>query len=472
VAAAAATPDEAATLERFQKDPVWFCRNVLGTTPWSAQERILESVRDNPVTAVASCHGAGKSDNAGDCILWFLYSHQPSIVISTAPSDRQVRGVLWKYVGTKHAAARIPLGGRCITQELHLDRDWYAWGFTAPEYDPGKFQGFHEESILVVVDEACGVSEKIHEGIDGVLSSAHSRLLLIGNPTDPDTAFGRACKREAVSRIFISAFDTPNFTHFGVTAADIESGAWAEKVGSAEMPYPGLVTPDWVADKFEKWGPESPLYVARVLGRFPESSTDSLIPWRLIEEAQIRTLPASGDERLGVDPARYGDDKTVILHRKGPRARTLHVYGKRDTMETAGWVKHELDRRVGCRAQIDEIGIGAGVVDRLLEQKVDARGVNVGEAASDSEHFSNLRAELYWNLRERFESGAIDIDPHDEELASELVSIKWKPDSRGRVQIEKKEDMKERIGRSPDRAEALMLAFAEPVQRVGWEDLW
>lgn len=457
---ASASPAEVATAERLRKDPVWFCRNALGSSPWDTQERIAESVRDYPEVAVASCHGAGKSDIAADIILWFLYAHYPSVVISTAPSDRQVRGVLWKYIGTKHANARVPLGGRCLTQELKIERDWFAWGFTAPEYDPEKFQGFHERHILVVVDEACGVSERIFDGVDGLLSSEHSRLLMIGNPTDADTNFGRSFKRSSVKRIRISAFDTPNFTAFGIGPEDIASGDWKEKVG-ATLPYPKLVTPTWVADKYEKWGPESPLYIAKVEGRFPESSPDSLIPWRHIEAAQQRTLAAVGDERIGCDPAREGDDKTSIYHRKGPVVRLLQRYGKRDTMETAGWVKHELDRRPGSEARVDEIGIGAGVVDRLDEQGCKVQGVNVGRSARDDEHFANLRAELFWNLRERFEAGTIDIDPHDEDLASQLVSIKWKPDSRGRVMIEKKEDMKKRIGRSPDDAEAVMLAFAE-----------
>ena len=458
---------------RCQADPVWWVRAHLGSEPWYKQKQILESVRDNRETAVASCHAAGKSDNAADAILWFLYSHMPSIVISTAPTSRQVRGILWKYIGTKHASKDADLRGTCLQQELNIERKWYAWGFTAPDYDPDRFQGFHEEHILVVVDEACGVSEKIFDGIDGVLSSQHARLLMIGNPTNPDTPFGKACKREGVSKIYISAFETPNFTQFGITEADIAADTWREKIGHNALPFPKLVTPEWVADKHAKWGPSDPRYIAKVKGRFPESSEDALIPWAWIEAAQNRTLEPIGDERLGVDVG-GGTDKTVLLHRDGPVARVLSTHLTPDPMEAAGWVKRALDSRPNCRAYIDKIGIGAGVVGRLIEQGCDAEGVGVGEGSSDSTQYVNLRAEHYWNLRELFRSGDIDIDPRDDELATELCAIKWKPDSRGRVLIEKKEDMKKRLaGRSPDRADALMLAFAVPVKRgADAEDLY
>ena len=147
-------------IRRAQTDPRWFVRVVLGCKMWPMQTKILESIRDYDETVVASCHGAGKSWTAAVSVLWFLFTHKHSIVITTAPGNRQVKGILWREIIRLHQQARFPLGGRVIQQEIKVDTDWFAWGFTASDHDPDKFQGFHSSSgwVLVVVDESSGVS--------------------------------------------------------------------------------------------------------------------------------------------------------------------------------------------------------------------------------------------------------------------------------------------------------------------------
>ncbi|HHW15378.1 MAG TPA: hypothetical protein GXX28_10680, partial [Firmicutes bacterium] len=145
-------------VRRFRRDPVWFVRSVLGAEPWAKQAEILEAVRDHPRVAVRSCHGVGKSFTAGQVILWFLYSFMPSIVLSTAPTWRQVEKLVWKEVRASYRRARVPLGGNLLPKrpEIQIVQDqWYAVGLST-NY-PDRFQGFHEENILVVVDEAAGV---------------------------------------------------------------------------------------------------------------------------------------------------------------------------------------------------------------------------------------------------------------------------------------------------------------------------
>ncbi|MDD3927725.1 MAG: hypothetical protein PHT33_13820 [bacterium] len=447
-------------VSRAQSDPAWWVTDVLGAKLWPKQVEILESLRDNPETAVRSCHGSGKSFTAGRAILWFLYTHMPCIVINTAPTNRQVRGILWKEIRIAHQRANYPLGGKLLTQELKLADDWWAWGFTAPEYDPDRFQGFHEVYILVVVDEAAGVSEPIYEAIDGVLTSENARLLIIGNPTDPTGRFGKAFKTPGVNKITISAFDTPNFTTFGITEEDIASGEWEAKITSP-LPFPTLVTPHWVAKCHKRWGPTSALYTSRVKGEFPEQGTDTLIPLSWVEAAQNRELEPTGPSELGVDVARYGEDETVIMHRRGPVARSISTTGKEDTMQTTGRVVRALSDTGATVAKVDGDGLGAGVVDRLAELDKPVAEMRSGFAALDNERFLNRRAEWYWGLRERFETGDVDIDPEDEELAAQLSSIKYKINSRGQIQIESKDDMKKRGMSSPDRADALMLSYAE-----------
>jgi phage terminase large subunit len=147
------------------------------------------------------------------------------------------------------------------------------------------------------------------------------------------------------------------------------------------------------------------------------------------------------------------------MYRRGNVARVIHAVHKQDTMETAGQVARLLTETNARSAKIDVVGIGAGVFDRLRELRRPVREASAGNAAHDKERFINARAEWYWNLREQFESGDIDIDPHDEELAAQLSGLRYFVDSRGRIGIESKDDMKKRGLPSPDRADTLAIVF-------------
>ncbi len=466
--AARISTSEATLLEnRARTDPTWWVRTILGHDPWEKQIEIIESVRDHKETAVRSCHDVGKSFSAADVSLWFLYNHRPSIVLTTAPTDRQVKKILWKEIRMSHQKARYPLGGEMLMQELKLDENWFAMGFTAPEYDPDRFQGFHEIYILVVVDEASGVSEEIFDGIAGILTSDHARLLMIGNPTNPTGRFAKAFKNPNTSKIKISAFDTPNFTTFGITEQDIQENTWREKI-TGELPRPYLVTPGWVSAQLE-WGWDSPFFQAKVLANFPAASTDTLIPLHWIEAAVARTLPPGMPSKLGVDVARFGSDESTIYHRRGPVVRILKVIPVCDTMQLTGEVVLALRSTGATMANIDAVGIGAGVYDRLVELRHPVGELQSGAAARDTERFANARAEWWWDFRTRFEKQDIDIED-DAVLIAQLSDIKYKVNSRGQIQIEAKEDIKKRTGMSPDRAEGAMYSFAvptpKPVRRV------
>lgn len=448
-----------AALHRGRADPAWWIRSTLFDDPWPAQVRIMESVRDHTETVVKSCQGAGKSWNASRLVLWFLYNWVPSMVLTTAPTDRQVRGILWKEIRLAHTRNPL-LGGDCLTERLELAPDHWAWGFTAPEYDPEKLTGFHEENILAVVDEASGVSRAIDEGIESILTSANARKLQIGNPTDPQSAFADAFKDPGVSKISISAFDTPNFTAFGITEEDIASGEWEQKIGGRSLPRPKLVTPAWVAKRLRRWGRESPMYQARVLAIFPQQGENTLIPLAWIEAAAARTMPAGEPNELSSDVARGGGDESVIGHRRGPVYRTLWASHSNDTTELTGELTRALIETRAAQARVDEEGVGGGVVDRMRELGRPVVGMKAGRRKGvDLERYLNERAEWFWNLRERFDPSTlplIDIDPDDQELHAQLASIQYKLTSAGQVQIQAKEEMKY----SPDRADTLAQAYA------------
>ena len=444
------------------RDPEYFVEKILGKKLWSVQAEILRSVSDNPRTAVRSCHGLGKTFTAAMCILWFVYTHPKAVELSTVPTWRQVEKLIWKEIRAAYREAVIPLGGNLLQKvpELHLIHDeWYAAGLSTNE--PDRFQGFHEEHILVIVDEAAGVKLEIFEAIEGILTSSGARLLLIGNPTAIGTPFYDAFTKPGYQTFHVSAYDTPNFTGYGITQSDIAKDTWQEKARS--IPYPRLITQQWVSDRYKTWGENSAPYRVRVMGNFPRQGEDTLIPLLWIELAMERweETPEGDVVQIGVDVAAYGSDKTVIALRKGNKLTELQVYSQKSTRETAGLVQEAAREYNTRRIAVDEIGIGRGVVDSLEEAGYEDVCVNVAERSSDVERWHNLRAELWCNLRERLDPEKDPIAlPPDDELLSELASVKYKVDARGAMQIESKEEMRKRLGHSPDRAYAVVLAFA------------
>lgn len=465
-------------LARSQRDPAWWAKHVLGASLWRGQREILRSLVDNRETAVKTCNGVGKSHVAAVAVAWFCSVFRDSLALTTATTFRQVRTVLWRELAKVVESSRMPLGVEMLQTEARWAHGTIAIGATAPDHDPTKLQGMRGKNrTLIVVDEACGVSAKIIEALKGSMTGADVRLLMIGNPTDGTSTFADAFRLGSGARHTISAFDSPNFTRWNITADDIASGEWRRKTPvKHDRPY--LVTPEWVHDRWVEWTgsgarPQDPRWVSRVLGQFASETPDTLIPMAWLERAQANEETPGDDDRieLGVDVARSGDDSTSVYWRCGLRARRYDSVSGHDTMAVAGLVVravHELERRVGRKVsavKVDEIGVGAGVLDRLVEIGIPACGVNVGAGARDKERFRNARAELFWSLRERLEAGDMALD-EDTALATQLNALRWRVDSRGRIELEDKAETKRRIGRSPDDADALMLAFAPSTRAV------
>ena len=432
---------------------------------------MLGALPDHRRVAVKSGNGLGKGFSAAAAVLWFLHCHNPAIVLSTAPTFRQVRHILWRQIRRLYRPAREVLAGKMLDTRWELAEDRYAMGLSAESAD--EFQGFHSPNMFIVVDEAEGVSDEIYEAIEAVMTSAEPRLLLIGNPTTVSGAFHRAFhrafhqERHLYHTITISALDSPN-------------------VLAGEVVFPGLTSAKWVQERQETWGEENPIYRARVLGEFPDQAEDTLIRLSDIEAAANgevlagatgealatpgnETADESGaalpDAVLAVDVARFGSDRSVILRRRGTAVEEIRTFQGLDTMQLTGWVISAINDSHPTRICVDEIGVGAGVVARLKEQGYRVRGINVARRARQDTLFANLRAEGYWRLRDLFSTSQISI-PKDNQLMGELAAMRYSYDSQGRILIESKESMRQRGLPSPDKADALMLAFLEAQGRT------
>jgi len=437
----------------YLNNPVGWVRDRLGEHLWSKQADIARSVVDHRRTAVKSCHDSGKTYAASRLALWWIDTHPPgeAFVVSTAPTYRQVHGLLWEEMrraARTAAAAGNPLPGRILQSDVWQldDTTLVGWGRKPADTDEHGFQGLHRRYVLVLLDEACGIHKQLWTAVEAITTNVDCRILAIGNPDDPATEFAEVCKPgSGWNVISISGYQTPNLTD--------------EPVPDALRPL--LLSAEWVHDKEQRWKGR-PSFTSKVLGEFPDIGIDTLITPAMIRAAQERTCQPVPWAILGVDVARFGSDRTVIALRTGPVVRIIGEYGKTATTETTGLVVVAKREHMANEIRVDGVGVGGGVVDQLLELGHDVLDMQAGASAVDSEHYLNARAEWYWALRERFEDGDIDIDPDDDELAADLGSIRYKYTARGQVQIESKDDMKKRGLPSPDRADAVMLTAAAP----------
>lgn len=383
---------------------------------------------------------------------WWIETHPPgtAFVISTAPTFSQVRAILWREIRRAHATG--DLRGRVNQTEWLIGQDLVGYGRKPADWNPEAFQGIHDEFVLVIIDEAAGVPRSIWTASEGLITNDNARILAIGNPDVPNSRFHEVCTAgSGWNRILISAFDSPNFT---------------------DEPVPmklrkNLISPAWVEEKANDWGEDNPLYIAKVLGLFPEESDDTLIPMSWITDAANTDFEELLERPvLGADIARMGNDRTVLgkcwWYPDGRRKyrQTRELKKSKTTEATAAIIAEMVAPPPACRAQVDEEGVGGGVVDELEQQHVEVVPMQSGSGALDNKRFENARAEWWWTVRELFEKGKMDIEP-DESLMAELAILRWELTEKGRIKIESKKTMAKRGVKSPDLADTLMFASVD-----------
>lgn len=394
-----------------------------------------------------------------------------AIVVSTAPTYAQVNKILWEEIRRHHATAKrrgMPMVGY-VTQGDEWktsDGQILAFGRKPATGNIHGFQGIHRKYVLAIGDEACGLPEEIWTGIEAITTGESCRMLYIGNPDDRNTEFGKVFLKPEMqgmwNRISVPASSTPNFT--------------GEKV--PPLLNEVLVSKAWAEERRKAWGPKDPRYISKVEAQFPDVSKSSLFPPALISQAFDEVPPQmpGGVVKLGVDVARFGSDKTVVVSYAGRTARIESEWSGTDTTSSAHQVlriAEEVKDRTKAswvEIRVDAVGLGAGVVDTL-----NARGVLTaqpwfsvyemhGSAAAPRDlggsvqGYGNARAYWFDQLRMAMRNTSVKVQEH-EELRDDLGMIFYSYRN-GKLFIASKEEMRSKHGKSPDYADALVYATA------------
>jgi len=449
-------------ISKCQNDPVFCGQEYFGikTLTWDKHQEILRALRDNDRVTVRSGHSLGKDFLSGIISLWFLYSFKPAVVITTAPTERQVNKVIWGEISKYWRASRYPLGGELLSNEIKIADDWYAIGFTAKETNQtiGKFQGLKGRNVLVVVTEAQAVEDVIFDQIEGILTAENSKLYLAGNPLRTEGYFYRSFSDPTFKKFTMSCYDSPNY------------------IQGKEI-IPGLVGRKWVEDKEQRWGKDSPLFQARVLGEFPKQSINSLISVSSLEKSLTKT-PVKGYKVLAIDPARFGDDSTCFADVTGGKLNAIEEYQGLATPEVEGKAISLIKQNDYDFVVVDEGAMGAGIYDHLQEAIIEINKerkrksdrvliteiipFNFGSSPFDSA-FADLGTDAYFWICDLIEKGSIQLI-ENQELFSQLSSRKYEFNLKGKMKLESKEKMKSRGMPSPDVGDAVVMGFWQAIE--------
>jgi hypothetical protein len=469
---------------KIHQDPGWAMCKLLGQKPWAKQIELVRTVFDNDRTECSGCVSSTKTYTAAMLtLLWLLRWGPGSRVFSIAPSFRQVDTNLWGYIPKLVRAAEnngTPLGCK-IYDKPHVEfaNDWYYEGFST---DRGEnVHGIHGPHDLLILDDAHGISRDIMDELENMMAGGTAHILMLHNRVvSSGPSFDVAHKDAALwAHVSISFYDLPN----------------SDPKRVAEW-IPGAISIKAVEAWAKKYGEKSNFYRSKVLNEYPTAAPDTLIPLDWIESAFNRKANNKGLRIFGGDIARFGDDSSAIAPIKGREVEPVTSWHNFDLMYTTGVFAQALRAErnpsgtEGERttwAFLDVVGMGGGPVDRLVEQQLPAIGVDCGEEAEGmvqhgdrwrpaKEVFVNKRSQMWWNLRDRLDPASREQNllislPADMELQAQLSAVKYRLTSDGRIEVEPKHasstaasgsrskwGLKNRLGYSPDKADAVVLA--------------
>ena len=488
---------------RYRRNPTAYAREVLKVHWWGKQVEVAVALLKHKRVFVKASHSVGKSFLAGGLVNWFFDSFDPGICITTAPNAPQVRDILWKEVRVQRPAhLRGVLQPKAPRMETGPDH--FAVGYTAR--DDSGFQGRHEEFVFIVFDECVGVESPFWDAAEGMMTGTTCYWLAICNPTDTGSRAYIECRNTQKWHVIeISALEHPNIA--------------AELAGERVL-FPKAVRLDWVNGRITEWctelypqisqisqinaegtsppGPPlpvrfagegelragdfefpvgsgrwyrpGPLFESRVLGRWPTQGATSVWSEAMWQSVLARqTLDAGERLAIGCDVARFGDDFTSIVVRRGSCVLHHETHNGWSTTQTVGRLKQLAGefaqsgiRPEGALITIDDDGVGGGVTDQAGDFQFMA--VKGGSKAVEPRAYPNRRSELWFATADRASEGRLDLSrlrtDSRQLIQRQVMAPTWRLDSQGRRVVEAKAETKKRIGRSPDDADALNLAFA------------
>jgi hypothetical protein len=456
----------ATELARLSRDPVrfvlwafpWGEGTLEGRTPEAWQLDLLQDIRDGLLTpnqaileATASGHGVGKSAFVAWLIIWGISTCEDTKGVVTANTETQLKTKTWAelskwfhiFIGRdlfKMTATAI------FSADPEHERTWRIDMVPWSERNTEAFAGLHNQGkrIILIFDEASAIPDVIWETAEGALTDKDTQIIwaVFGNPTRNTGRF-RDCFEKYAHR-------------------------WrTHRVDSRQVSFTnrGQIT-KWIKD----YGDDSDFVRVRVKGTFPRAGSLQFIPSDLVEAAAQREVLVNRYEPLiiGVDVARFGDDSSYIVFRKGRDARgipPIKIQGA-DTMTLAGRVANVVAQYRPDAVMVDGGGVGGGVVDRLRQLRVAVLEVQFG-AKSDMIHvdepdvkYHNKRAEIWGAMKFWLKSAAIPDEP---DLRAQLIGPQYGYSNQEAIQLERKADMKKRGVESPDWADALACTFAYTV---------
>ena len=439
-----------------------FCREILGVTPWSKQDEIGEAVETHNKVSVSACYASGKTFIAACLVLYWLFTRRPAFCVTSAPTTRQVKGLLWREVRKLYKRCARALKGRMLQAKLEFADDWQGFGFSTS--GDNQASGYHEDNLLFIIDEAAGVSQESFDDFDGITATAGAKMLLIGNPICSAGPFFDSHKDPIISetyvRITISALDTPNYL-------------------ARRTVIRGLCEYEWVEERRKRWGTSSPMWKVRVLGEFVQVSGEQVVPTAFVVAAQARweelggREAAAGRKILGIDVAGGGRDETVVYLRHGRFLWRVGATseGNHDTLYD--WIVELATQLEVDSIYIDATMISKGLADRLAascgydedEQPLDLPKCNVVRIWSnvgpdDPDCFADRATEICFAARRALDPEnpeALAVDPTDAELLKELPARHWWFDPKNRIKAENKTQLRKRKIKSPDYGDAATL---------------
>lgn len=473
--------DSGGERHRFYDDPVGFAEQCIR---WPAGESLTDYQRELlaalPVRKKVSArgpHGLGKTTTAAIAVLWFATTREllgrDWKVPTTAGAWRQLERYLWPEI-TKWARRMRwdvvgcePWSERTELLSLNIKLR-HGSAFAVASDNPALIEGVHADSVLYLFDESKAISAATFDAAEGAFSGAgegdlEAFALAMSTPGEPSGRFYEIHARK------------PGLEDW-----------WARHVTVDEAIAAKRISKSWADQRRRQWGDTSALFANRVLGEFHSSDEDGVIPLGWVEAANERWRawdeagrPMEGARGVGVDVARSGSDKTVQALLAGDIVTELRRSSREDTMATTGRVRGVLDAWPGCTPVVDVIGVGGGVVDRLRELGCKVIGFNASEASTRKDRsgelgFVNKRAEAWWLLRESLDPayGATLALPPDDTLTGDLTAPHWTVTSTGKIQIESKDDIRKRIGRSPDDGDAVVMVCTLRSSPIGTFGLW